>query len=902
MKKLLFITLLISVGQLQGQPILDTATRLSEDNQYLASTTLLEQFIEDHPDRYFDIAQAYFLISYNYMQLGDYRGALAANDRSHTIRDQIHSENISENYMREGTIHLLMGDYERAVDLLYTAYNLPIENPQSFALTMGYMASAQQALGNYEKALKGYEQAREVLEIELGDDHPDLATNFYNVGTLYLDWGKPEKARQALEKGLAIAKRSPDRRDQLGKLYTALGLLYSESDPEQATDFYHQAEGTFQLAYGDYHPELIRTKLHLAKIALQQDDPVMAQVQVSAALEKILPAGQMGPMTEASALDGILLAEAWQLKALLQLNAPDEATLAEALSTCEHAVEVLSHELNLRYGDATQLKLLEQLHPVFETGIMAALELFQLTGGYEYQERAFYLAEASRANLLRIQRMNVGDLAIKYPKLVQQEQALKNQLRQEEALLVLDPTNAVQRKLKVDAYEKYQNFLQKVAIEQPNYYEALFAITSPTIAELQQMLDEKTSLIEYFLGVDDYYIFAVSSDNVQTVRLPKKTVTGPEFKQFNTSWKGLVAKGKASPGVYSKLENQGEVADLDQAIDDFLVAIQKLQAKKLADSGYQLYQRLLAPVDKVFKHSQNLIIIPHDKLHQIPFETLLTKEIDRDKKIRYHKLDYLIKDFSIQYTPFAGQLLTPTPPQPITEQEPLLAMAPIFARDSMGSYILESNRFLFDTLYQVNPAIRAVSPDGRLFQPLLHSEQEVRNILELFANKKTAAQAYFSDQATETAFKEEASNYRLIHLATHSFVNRADSELSGVAFFQAKGEAEDGILYLPEIYPLELNADLVVLSSCESGKGDFAPGEGMLSLTRAFQVAGAKNVLSTLWNVYDRYAAALMSDFYKELLREKPAAEALRKAKLNLINDKGTANPKIWSSFILNGH
>ena len=901
MKKLCYILLLISGENLWGQSNLDTATRLSEDNQFLASTALLEQFIEDHPDRYFDLSQAYFLISYNYLQLGDYQAALAANDQSHNIRDRIHSENISENYMRAGAVHLMMGDYERAIDLLYTAYNLPIENPQNFALTTGYMASAQQALGNYEKALNGYQQAKEILEIELGDDHPDIATNYYNIGTLYLDWGKTDRAQDALEKGLAIAERWPDRRDQLGRFYAALGLLYSEIDPAKAMDYYHQAEGAFQLAYGDYHPELIRTKLQLAKIAIYQDDPVLAQVQVSAALEKLLPAGEMGPMAEASTIDGLLLAEAWQLKALLQLSAQDEGTLKEALSSCERAVQLLNHELNLRYGDAAQLQILQQLYPVYETGLKAALKVFQLTGAIEYQERAFQLAEAGRANLLRTQRMNVGDLAIQYPALVQQEQLLKNQLRQEEALLALAPTDAKQRQAKITAFEKYQQFLKQVEKQHPGYYQALFSTASPAVANIQQKLGDQTSLLEYFIGEEDYYIFALSDDKFETIRLPKKTALLPEFKKIDASWKGLVAKGKASPGVYSKLENQAGTADLDQAIDGFLTAIQKIRPRELIDNGFQLYGKLIEPVEQVIKHSENLIIVPHGPLHQLPFEAIITQNVDAEKKLKYHKLNYLVKDYAIQYAAFAGEVLTKSPPPSITELEPFLAMAPIFTQDSIGSYIRESNRFLFDTLYQSNAALRAISSDGRLFQPLKHSEQEVRNILQLFADKKVATQAYFSDQALETTFKEEAPSYKYIHLATHSFVNRADSQFSGVAFFQAKAEQEDGILYLPEIYPLEMNAELVVLSSCESGRGEYALGEGTLSLTRAFLVAGADHVLSTLWNVYDRYASELMTEFYGELLKDKTTAAALRKAKLKMIGDKDTANPKIWSGFILSG-
>ena len=122
--------------------------------------------------------------------------------------------------------------------------------------------------------------------------------------------------------------------------------------------------------------------------------------------------------------------------------------------------------------------------------------------------------------------------------------------------------------------------------------------------------------------------------------------------------------------------------------------------------------------------------------------------------------------------------------------------------------------------------------------------------------------------------------------------------MSGLAFYQ---DGEGAIWYAAEIYGRAVKHRLVVLSSCESGKGDFAPGEGVLALPRAFLASGAENVISSLWKVYDKSTAALMQAFYQELLTGKDAGSALQAAKRRMIGSKETADPRQWGAFVLYG-
>jgi CHAT domain-containing protein len=206
--------------------------------------------------------------------------------------------------------------------------------------------------------------------------------------------------------------------------------------------------------------------------------------------------------------------------------------------------------------------------------------------------------------------------------------------------------------------------------------------------------------------------------------------------------------------------------------------------------------------------------------------------------------------------------------------------------------------------------LRSLTIDGKKFDELKHSEWEIKDIIELFADKSNDKNgtAYFYSDATEDAFKKNVGKYRIVHMATHSFINESHPDISGIIFAQPlskeygnTGVSEDGILYAGETYNLDLNADLVVLSSCESGLGKLIRGEGMMALTRGFLYSGANNIIFSLWKIPDKHTSELMVEFYSQMLSGKNYAESLRKAKLKLMESELTARPRSWAGFIMIG-
>jgi len=202
-------------------------------------------------------------------------------------------------------------------------------------------------------------------------------------------------------------------------------------------------------------------------------------------------------------------------------------------------------------------------------------------------------------------------------------------------------------------------------------------------------------------------------------------------------------------------------------------------------------------------------------------------------------------------------------------------------------------------------AIRTMNfPDARYgFVRLPFSRLEADNVIAL-APKGTGLKATDFDASRALALSRELNQYRILHFATHGLLNSERPELSGLVFslLDREGKPQDGFLRLHEIYNLQLNADLVVLSACESGLGKEIKGEGLIGLVRGFMYSGAPRVVASLWTVDDYATAELMKLFYQGMLKDGlPAGAALRAAQLEFSKEKRWASPYFWAGFVLQG-
>lgn len=278
--------------------------------------------------------------------------------------------------------------------------------------------------------------------------------------------------------------------------------------------------------------------------------------------------------------------------------------------------------------------------------------------------------------------------------------------------------------------------------------------------------------------------------------------------------------------------------------------------------------RLLIP--KIPGSISNLVIIPTGRLSILPFETLLTKDSEKIKS--YKDLPYLLNRYSVRYEFSAGLLLQKAKQKP-SKASSIFLCAPV------------------------------TFPEKDNLNTLPATESEVNEISRLFTSKNMSTAVYTGSDASEHLVKSGGlKKYNLLHFATHGVVDESNPELSRI-FLQNNSESEDGHLFAGEIYNLEMDANLVTLSACQTGLGKISKGEGVIGLSRALVYAGAQNIMVSFWSVADESTSELMKSFYQHLL-DQPAtgySEHLRQAKLSLLKSEKYAAPYYWAPFILIG-
>jgi CHAT domain-containing protein len=179
--------------------------------------------------------------------------------------------------------------------------------------------------------------------------------------------------------------------------------------------------------------------------------------------------------------------------------------------------------------------------------------------------------------------------------------------------------------------------------------------------------------------------------------------------------------------------------------------------------------------------------------------------------------------------------------------------------------------------------------------PIPGAKQEVENISEIFRSDR-----WTGKEATESTFIEKATGYAILHLAMHTIVNDENPMYSKLVFYQEEGQEEDNLLNTYELFDLSLNAEMAVLSACNTGYGKLQRGEGIMSLARGFLYAGVPSIVMTLWPIEDAATADIMKQFYENLAEGMQKDDALRKAKLDFLEntDMLTAHPHFWASFV----
>jgi len=399
--------------------------------------------------------------------------------------------------------------------------------------------------------------------------------------------------------------------------------------------------------------------------------------------------------------------------------------------------------------------------------------------------------------------------------------------------------------------EEYLKLISEVRTENRDVAGMLF----PPISSLPQvqmnLLSEHASLLEYFIGDKDSFLFHISPQKTKLYKLPGRSILEDSLRAY------LKILSSPSPGAFEGIRAAERIA------------------------GELVFPLMEDPNPAI----DTLIIIPDGVLHYLPFETL---RIRKDGKV-----SYLVEQYNVSYGPSSTSLvLLEEKPRRHKSGKSLLAF---------GDPIERKGRSLEEPPGSASAGFpgEIASGDNLIYPGLPYSRQEVLSIARLFASQNKAV--FIGDTATESTLKKRAiEKYEVIHFACHGLFDEKYPFRSALVLSPDQNQEDDGFLQVREIYGLRMNAGLVVLSACHSGNGTLEKGEGLLGLTRTFFYAGARAVLSSIWSVNDRSTAVFMEDFYKGLVRGEDKISALRTAKLNMLRT-ARSHPYYWAGFVLNG-
>ncbi len=505
-------------------------------------------------------------------------------------------------------------------------------------------------------------------------------------------------------------------------------------------------------------------------------------------------------------------------------------------------------------SDKDKLKVLGEAFMPYANGIAYAYQLYQIKKDEVYLDMSFELAERSKdavllSSLNATTALNVGNVP---DSIIQEENKLKKKISTlEKKIYNTQKEDKIYSKLQerlFDTKRMLENLIANLERQYPQYLAYKNTANTASIKDIQAYLKGRnTAMIAYYVGKEKltYWRITEASKAVYSIKIDSTHEQGAEeYRKLLTDVNYFRNNTKTAMASYKYL-------------------------------GYTHYQNLLErALDGI--EVENLVIVPDNFLGHLPFETFLTEELSQEEN-SLNTLPYLVNDYNIQYS-YSGNILLQNHSmyQRLTPNTNVLGIATNYDPE-----LVEEG--------SVNSELR------KKLIPLPEARKEVQRIEEILDGTYL-----FGAAANEANFKEQVSNHGVLHLAMHGILNSDNPATSSLAFSVDTSTAEDGFLYAYEIVNQPIEAQLVVLSACETGYGKFEKGEGVMSLARSFMHARVPSLVVSLWQVNDYSTAKIMEFFYQELKKGKTKSEALRLAKLTYMNKAEgiAAHPAFWAAFI----
>lgn len=719
-----------------------------------------------------------------------------------------------------------LDQYTRALELFQAR-----GNTDAAAVTNCYIGHAQNALKNEAQALESYGRCLS-LSSSLGKARiENYARN--EIAAIFAAKGQRQQALDSFKGVLRFYRDMKDRRGHAHTLNLIGDIYFAAADWRQALGYYRQALSLSRVAEDQL--EEASTLYKIARTERNSDDlqqaltDIKAALQISESLRTKVVRDDLRSAYFASVNDQYVL----YIDLLMRLHArrPTERFDVEALEASEAA------------RARTLVDLLATAHLSTERGV--APELLAHKHSLEQS-----LADKAERQVLANGEGEHGN----------ETAAAANEMRR-----LTTEYNEVKGEIR----------------EQSLSHAAFVPASLMRLADIQrELLDDDTLLLEYSLGDEKSYLWAVTKSSLSSHELPPRAEIEAAAREVYRLLAEYPAQSQAPAESYSR-------------------------------AAAAMSRVLLGPVAAQLG-SKRLLIVADGALQYIPFEALPDPagfaHVGTGDTPPPLVLDHEIINLPSVSTLSALRNRT-VPPESAPNSLIVVVADPVFEPDDPRFQPplvpSETNRPEPLEVAQLRSSLRGVRQGGvdSGLSRLPFTSQEAKAIMEVVpAGQSRMVTGFKANRAL--AVGAELNRYRVVHFATHGVINSKHPELSGIilSMFNEHGDRENGFLQLHDIYKLDLSADLVVLSACRTGLGEEIRGEGLVGLTQGFLNVGAKSVVASLWQVDDRATAELMRNFYRAMFDEGlPPAAALREAKKAMWREPRWRAPYYWASFVLQG-
>lgn len=773
-----------------------------------------------------------------------------------------------------GGHYALRGERQKALDLHDEALRLfrLMGDRGGEAVTLNGIGSVYDALGSDRTALARYNRALQLFQAVNNLRYAAITLGY--IGRVYYDFKDKQKALEFYQRKLLISRQAEDPRMEAYTLKD-LGSVLSDLNKKEAAEDYYNKALDLSRRVGDRRGEA-NVHVSLGLLHEKAGDRLTALQHYEEALVLLRAVtDRQGEMS--------ILYDLARIKR-------DLGRLAEASKDIETSLSLIETLRSKVTSPSLRISFVESVYQHYEFYVDLLVSQYQEDSSAGYGLRAFEVNEHARARTL-LENLRASSIDIRKNvdrELIHRANQLQQQLnlKADQQMRLLSEKHSADQEdaLKTEIEELASQFdtIEATVRKSNSQYESLTQPVKRSLLDLQRELDDETLLIEYALGSDRSYAWAVTNDSIKTFVLPGRAAIETEARV-----------------LYEILDSTGSKRKMEASAASYSAAVDRLSSM------------LLAPMRPLLTRKR-IAIVADGVLQYIPFAALTKPQEDQSTSqplIMDHEVVMLPSLSTIAVLrrqfhnrPRAERTVAVFADPVFEKDDPRIGPSPRLASSLSARAQQHGEASLKDR--QLRAAQELDRADGPVnFVRLPFSAQEAQYVSGVVP-KDEARSALGFDASLRTVLDPELRKYRIIHFATHALLNNSHPELSGVvlSLFNRRGKPQDGFLRLNEIYQLNLSADLVVLSACQTGLGKQSRGEGLIGLTHGFMYAGVPRVVASLWRIDDRASAELMKFFYEALLtKHMTPAAALRAAQIKMLQSREWRFPQYWAAFVLQG-